>query len=81
MPLTVSMASTPQARIFGALSLELFTTGSLDIFGHESTVDLDKRIVVFDIHGLGEQLKPVSYTHLSLESDRCARKESTAQER
>ena len=41
-----------------ALSLELFTTGSLDIFGKESTVDLDKRIVVFDIHGLGEQLKP-----------------------
>ena len=41
-----------------ALSLELFTTGSLDILGHESTVDLDKRIVVFDIHGLGEQLKP-----------------------
>ena len=27
-----------------ALSLELFTKGSLDIFGHESTVDLDKRI-------------------------------------
>ena len=41
-----------------ALSLELFTTGSLDIFGHESTVDLDKRIVVFDIHSLGDQLKP-----------------------
>ena len=29
-----------------ALSLELFTTGSLDIFGRESTVDLDKRVVV-----------------------------------
>ncbi len=41
-----------------ALSLELYTTGSLDIFGHESNVDLDKRIVVFDIHGLGAQLKP-----------------------
>ena len=41
-----------------ALSLELYTTGSLDIFGHASTVDLDKRIVVFDIHGLGAQLKP-----------------------
>ncbi len=41
-----------------ALSLELYTTGSLDIFGHESNVDLDKRIVVFDIHGLGENLKP-----------------------
>lgn len=41
-----------------ALALELFTTGSLDIFGHKSTVNLDKRVVVFDIHGLGEQLKP-----------------------
>ena len=41
-----------------ALSMELFTTGSLDIFGRESTVDLDKRIVVFDIHSLGSQLKP-----------------------
>ena len=41
-----------------ALSLELFTTGSLDIFGRESTVDLDKRIVVFDIRSLGAQLKP-----------------------
>ena len=41
-----------------ALSLELFTTGSLDIFGHASTVDLDKRVVVFNIHDLGEQLKP-----------------------
>ncbi len=41
-----------------ALSLELYTTGSLDIFGHKSTVNLDKRIIVFDIHGLGVQLKP-----------------------
>jgi len=41
-----------------ALSMELFTTGSLDIFGHGSNVDLDKRVVVFDIHSLGTQLKP-----------------------
>ena len=41
-----------------ALALELFTTGSLDIFGHGSTIDLDKRVVVFNIHDLGEQLKP-----------------------
>ena len=41
-----------------ALSLELYTTGSLDIFGKQSTVNLDKRVVVFDIHGLGSQLKP-----------------------
>ena len=31
-----------------ALSLELYTVGSLDIFGHESNVDLNKRVVVFD---------------------------------
>lgn len=47
----------PEAKQI-ALSLELYTTGSLDIFGHKSTVNLDKRIVVFDIHGLGAQLKP-----------------------
>ncbi len=41
-----------------ALALELFTTGSLDIFGHGSNADLDKRVTVFDIHGLGAQLKP-----------------------
>ena len=41
-----------------ALSLELFTTGSLDVFGHVGTVDLDRRILVFDIHDLGTQLKP-----------------------
>ena len=41
-----------------ALTLELFTTGSLDIFGHESNVDLDKRVVVFNIRDLSEQLKP-----------------------
>ena len=47
----------PEAKKI-ALSLELYTTGSLVIFGHGSNVDLDKRVVVFDIHGLGTQLKP-----------------------
>lgn len=47
----------PEAKQI-ALSLELYTTGSLDIFGHQSNVDLNKRVVVFDIHGLGAQLKP-----------------------
>lgn len=41
-----------------ALALELFTDGSLDIFGHDSNVDLNRRVTVFDIHGLGSQLKP-----------------------
>lgn len=47
----------PEAKQI-ALSLELFTTGSLDIFGKQSNVDMDKRVVVFDIHGFGTQLKP-----------------------
>lgn len=47
----------PEARDI-ALALELYTTGSLDIFGHHSNVDLDQRVVVFDIHDMGEQLKP-----------------------
>lgn len=47
----------PEARNI-ALALELYTRGSLNIFGQESTVDLEKRVVVFDIHGMGEQLKP-----------------------
>jgi len=47
----------PEARQI-ALSLELYTTGSLDIFGRQSNVNLDRRVLVFDIHGLGAQLKP-----------------------
>ena len=47
----------PEARRI-ALALELFTEGSLNIFGGEANADLNKRIVVFDIHNLGEQLKP-----------------------
>lgn len=41
-----------------ALSLELYTKGSLNIFGGEGNVDLEKRALVFDIHGLGKDLKP-----------------------
>ena len=40
-----------------ALVLELYTVGSMDLFGHESTVDLNKRIIVFNTHGLAENLK------------------------
>jgi type IV secretory pathway VirB4 component len=41
-----------------ALALELYTKGSLDIFGGESNVELNKRMLVFDIHELSEHLKP-----------------------
>lgn len=45
-----------------ALAMELYTTGSLDIFGHESNVNLDKRMIVFDLHKLDRQLKPTATT-------------------
>ena len=40
-----------------ALSLELFTSGSLDVFAHETNVDTANRMVVYDIMDLGKQLK------------------------
>lgn len=40
-----------------ALSLELFTSGSLDAFAHKTNVDTQSRIVVYDIMELGKQLK------------------------
>ena len=46
----------PQARDI-ALAIEMYTKGSQDIFGHESNVDLTKRVIVFDTHRLGPTLK------------------------
>lgn len=46
----------PEARNL-ALALELFTSGSLDAFAHETNVDVNNRLVVYDIMDLGKQLK------------------------
>jgi len=40
-----------------ALSLELFTNGSLNIFAHKTNVDTTNRIISYDIYNLGKQLK------------------------
>ena len=40
-----------------ALVSELFTNGSLDAFAYESNVDVNNRIMVYDILDLGKQLK------------------------
>jgi hypothetical protein len=40
-----------------ALSLEIFTSGSLDAFAHPTNVRTDSRIVVYDIMDLGKALK------------------------
>ena len=48
----------PEAKDI-ALAVELFTDGSLNIFAHESNVNVNSRIVAFDILDLGKQLKTV----------------------
>lgn len=40
-----------------ALSLELFTNGSLNVFAHKTNVDTNNRIISYDIYKLGNQLK------------------------
>lgn len=40
-----------------AISLEFYVLGSQDIFAQQTDVDLQKRLVVFDIKELGKQLK------------------------
>ena len=46
----------PEARDL-ALSMELFTEGSLNAFAYPTNVNTNNRIVVYDILDLGEQLK------------------------
>ena len=40
-----------------ALSLELFTSGSLNVFAHPTNVDTNSRIISYNIYKLGKQLK------------------------
>ena len=42
-----------------ALALELFTTGSLNVFSHQTSINTSNRILCFDIQDLGENLKPI----------------------
>ncbi|BAK98636.1 TraE family protein [Oscillibacter valericigenes Sjm18-20] len=48
----------PQAQSI-ALALELFTDGSLNVFAHQTNVNMNNRIMLFDIFDLGSQLKTV----------------------
>lgn len=42
-----------------ALAIELFTDGSLNTFAKESNVDVDNRLICYDILDLGKQLLPI----------------------
>lgn len=46
----------PQAQRI-ATALEIYVNGSLKVFNHRTNVELDNRIVCFDIKELGKQLK------------------------
>lgn len=48
----------PEAKDI-ALSLELFTSGSLDTFAGETNVDTKNRLICYDIHDLGRALMPI----------------------
>ena len=43
-----------------ALASELFVEGSLNMFAHETNVDMESRIIAFDLYEMGDQLKPTA---------------------
>lgn len=43
-----------------ALSLELFVNGSLNIFNHQTNVDVNNRFTVYGIRDLGAELSPIT---------------------
>lgn len=42
-----------------ATAMEIYVTGSLNVFNHRTNVDINNRIVCFDTKGLGKQLKKI----------------------
>ncbi len=55
---TLLLQDEPEAQEI-ALSLELFTNGSLDTFAKETNVDTNNRLICYDIFELGKQLMPI----------------------
>ena len=43
-----------------ALASELFVEGSLNMFAHETNMDMESRIIAFDLYEMGDQLKPTA---------------------
>lgn len=54
----------PEAKAI-ALTMELYTSGSLNIFAHETNVDTQNRIISYDIHDLGEDLKQPGFVTIT----------------
>lgn len=48
----------PEAKRI-ATALEIYVKGSLNVFNHRTNVDIDNRLICFDIKELGKQLKKI----------------------
>ena len=48
---------TEQEAQHVATSLEIYVTGSLNVFNHKTNVNMENRLICFDIKALGKQLK------------------------
>ena len=64
MPILEDLYNTLRAQEekeaqYVATALEIYVTGSLNVFNHRTNVDIDSRIVCYDIKELGKQLKRI----------------------
>ena len=55
---TILAQDEPEAKRI-ATALEIYVTGSLNVFNHRTNVDINNRMVCFDIKELGKQLKKI----------------------
>ena len=55
---TIFAQSEPEAQRI-ATALEIYVKGSLNVFNHRTNVDINNRVVCFDIKELGKQLKKI----------------------
>jgi type IV secretory pathway VirB4 component len=55
---TILAQSEPEAQRI-ATALEIYVKGSLNVFNHRTNVDINNRVVCFDIKELGKQLKKI----------------------
>ena len=56
-----ALLSQPQAEAQNlALVMETYATGSFDTFAHRTNVDLDSRVVVYDIKNIGTNLRELA---------------------
>ena len=57
--ITPSVRQDEKEAQYIATALEIYVTGSLNVFNHHTNVDVNSRIVCYDIKELGKQLKKI----------------------